>query len=230
MNFQFYCPQGHLLQADTAHAGSVIVCPICGTQFIIPSPPPQVAVVTPVVSPASPAVSESEPEDGLNFASRASGSPRRKGAQGPNLNQLFGGEDASRQDSETESSAPEASPFAMMDEKKAKERKAAEAAKVKSALASATKAPKKAEELELVHIPCPKGHVLDVDREMLGQRVQCPVCRAVYDLKLENSLEFIRQQKAAEELEEARLGKVWIVRAMIAVILLALFLIFIMFA
>lgn len=226
MNFQFYCPQGHLLQADTAHAGSAIVCPICGMQFIIPAPPPQVAAaVTPVVSPVSPAGSDADP---LNFNAS---SKRRGGAgssKGPNLNALLGGEDAPDREfapSEEDGPAEEASPFSMIAEKNAKQKQAEAHAQTQALLTQATKRKKKAEELDLLHIPCPKGHILDVDKEMLGERVQCPVCRAVYDLKLENSLEYIQEKLHEEELEEARLGKIWIVRAVIAVVILILFLV-----
>ncbi len=230
MNFQFYCPQGHLLQADTAHAGSIIVCPICGTQFIIPAPPPQaVPVATPVVTPVAPVsqpLQQSVQENGLDFTS-ASSAGRAGGRRGNDLNALLGG---GADGNSVEETPEEASPFAMMQEKKEKEMREKAAAEAKKTLTSAMKAPPKAEELSLVHIPCPKGHVLDVDKEMIGQRVQCPVCRAVYDLKLENSLEYIQEKKKAQELEEMRLGKIWIVRAGIAVILVILFLIVMIFS
>ncbi len=221
MNFQFYCPQNHLLQADSSQAGTIIACPICGMQFVVPAPPPQ-AVAVPVVTPVSqPGVSvPSASGNSLDFSS----SPSRKSGKGQNLNELLGGGDSPK--TNAEESSQEANPFAMMNEKKVREQKKNDALEIKSKLEGATKAPPKAEELNLLHIPCPKGHVLDVDKDMLGERVQCPVCHSVYDLKLENSLEYIRERKAAEDREEARLGKIWIVRAGIAGILLLLFLIF----
>lgn len=217
MNFQFYCPQNHLLQADSSQAGTIIACPICGMQFVVPAPPPQ-AVAVPVVTPVS--QSETFAGNGLDFGS----APSRKSGKGQNLNELLGGGDSPK--TSTKESSQEANPFAMMNEKKVREQKKNDAIEIKSKLEGATKAPPKAEELEVVHIPCPKGHVLDVDKDMLGERVQCPVCHSVYDLKLENSLEYIRERKVAEDREEARLGKIWIVRAGIAAILLLLFLIF----
>ena len=231
MNFQFYCPQGHLLQADSASAGSIISCPICGTQFIIPAPPvqPVTAVVVPAVTPppvqpaAQPAAQTeetSQPEDnGLNFAAKG----QRKSVKAANLDSLLEG-------AETSSPAPaEDDPLANMTRRKAYKPGPKQATfsteETKELLNTATKKKKKAEELDQFRIPCPNGHVLDVDKEMLGERVQCPVCRAVYDLKLENSLEYIKEKKEEEELEEARLGKIWIQRAIIAGILLLLFLI-----
>lgn len=49
MNFQFCCPNNHLLQGDDTQAGSVITCPVCQVKFIIPSPAPQ----SPVASPSA---------------------------------------------------------------------------------------------------------------------------------------------------------------------------------
>ncbi|MCR5163971.1 MAG: hypothetical protein K6C40_08140 [Thermoguttaceae bacterium] len=231
MNFQFYCPQGHLLQADSASAGSIISCPICGTQFIIPAPPvqPVTAVVVPAVTPppvqpaAQPAAQQpeaSQPEEnGLNFAAKG----QRKSVKAANLDSLLEGAEAS-------APAPaEDDPLANITRRKAYKPGQKQATfsteETKELLNTATKKKKKAEELDQFRIPCPNGHVLDVDKEMLGERVQCPVCRAVYDLKLENSLEYIKEKKEEEELEEARLGKIWIQRAIIAGILVILFII-----
>ena len=236
MNFQFYCPQGHLLQADSASAGSIISCPICGTQFIIPAAPvqPVTAVVVPAVTPppvqpptqsaAQPAAQPSETaqpeENDLNFAAKG----RRKSVKSANLDSLLEGAEAS-----SSPAAEEDDPLANMTRRKAYKPGPKQATfsteETKEMLSSATKKKKKAEELDQFRIPCPNGHVLDVDKEMLGERVQCPVCRAVYDLKLENSLEYIKEKKEEEELEEARLGKIWIQRAIIAGILALLFII-----
>lgn len=232
MNFQFYCPKGHLLQADDAHAGSVIACPVCSMQFIIPPPPPQaVPVAAPVVTPVveqcveQGVVPTESPLSNLDFSAAA----QNRSASGGNAFKSFA-DDKLRGTDENSMNAPDdANPFDMMKQKKEKAQKMHDAARTKEMLAQAVKAPPKAEDLDLLHIPCPKGHVLDVDKEMLGQRVQCPVCRSVYDLMLENSLEFIQEKKKERELEEIRLGKVWIVWAIVGLILLLLFLLFLLF-
>lgn len=36
MRFQFLCPNGHLLEAEIAHAGLSCQCPHCGVLFVIP--------------------------------------------------------------------------------------------------------------------------------------------------------------------------------------------------
>ena len=38
MDFQFYCPQGHLLQGTADQAGQQCQCPYCQTVFVIPAP------------------------------------------------------------------------------------------------------------------------------------------------------------------------------------------------
>lgn len=47
MSFQFYCPNGHLLQGEESQAGTTIGCPVCKMEFIIPSPVPQPPPVAP---------------------------------------------------------------------------------------------------------------------------------------------------------------------------------------
>ena len=49
MPFQFYCPNGHLLQANENQIGQTCVCPHCQVEIIIPAP----AGYTPA-SPATP--------------------------------------------------------------------------------------------------------------------------------------------------------------------------------
>jgi hypothetical protein len=48
MPFQFYCPQGHLLEGSESQAGQQSQCPLCGAQFIIP------AVTAPVSAAPTP--------------------------------------------------------------------------------------------------------------------------------------------------------------------------------
>ncbi|HWB10744.1 MAG TPA: hypothetical protein VG826_16055 [Pirellulales bacterium] len=39
MPFQFYCPQGHLLEGHESQAGQQSQCPLCGTVFVMPTIP-----------------------------------------------------------------------------------------------------------------------------------------------------------------------------------------------
>jgi hypothetical protein len=36
-------------------------------------------------------------------------------------------------------------------------------------------------EAEQVHIPCPNGHVLAIEKQYLGQKIQCPLCQTVIE-------------------------------------------------
>lgn len=39
MTFQFQCPQGHILEAESAHEGRFCLCPHCGARMEIPPAP-----------------------------------------------------------------------------------------------------------------------------------------------------------------------------------------------
>jgi hypothetical protein len=68
----------------------------------------------------------------------------------------------------------------------------------------------KAADLEIVHIPCPSGHELETPREMLGQEALCPHCNKQFRLRLEKSLEYIREQTEAQRREDLKLGRRWL--------------------
>lgn len=38
MGFHFFCPQGHILEAEIEQVGQAAVCPFCGTEMLIPAP------------------------------------------------------------------------------------------------------------------------------------------------------------------------------------------------
>ncbi|MFO0901700.1 MAG: hypothetical protein U0939_01800 [Pirellulales bacterium] len=62
----------------------------------------------------------------------------------------------------------------------------------------------------LLHIPCPKGHELEVPRDMLDQFVECPQCGEQFHLRERNSVEY--KKKRADELERKweRRGQLWL--------------------
>jgi hypothetical protein len=56
MPFQFYCPQGHLLEGHESQMGQQSQCPLCGAIFLIPQvPQPQAAAAAPAPPPPAPA-------------------------------------------------------------------------------------------------------------------------------------------------------------------------------
>jgi hypothetical protein len=77
-------------------------------------------------------------------------------------------------------------------------------------------------EPELWHIPCPKGHLLETPREMLGQEAECPFCHARFRLRREKSVEHQRRKAEDEAIRESRLGTAWLRRAIVAAVLVVL--------
>jgi hypothetical protein len=69
---------------------------------------------------------------------------------------------------------------------------------------------KRAAELEIVHVPCPSGHELETPREMLGQEALCPYCNKQFRLRLEKSLEYIKERAEEQRREDLKLGRKWL--------------------
>lgn len=61
----------------------------------------------------------------------------------------------------------------------------------------------------VVHILCPRGHELETPREMIGKHAMCPHCQTEFQLRLEDSREYQRDQAAEQERRQRRLGKAW---------------------
>jgi DNA-directed RNA polymerase subunit RPC12/RpoP len=62
----------------------------------------------------------------------------------------------------------------------------------------------------LLHIPCPRGHVLETPRDMLGQDAMCPHCQAEFRLRVEDSQEYRRARAEEQQRREQKLGKAWL--------------------
>jgi len=77
-------------------------------------------------------------------------------------------------------------------------------------------------EPEIFHIPCPKGHLLETPREMLGQYVECPFCKARFHVRREMSVEYQRKQAEEEEIRQLHLGRAWLRWAIVAAVLVVL--------
>jgi len=73
-----------------------------------------------------------------------------------------------------------------------------------------------------LHIPCPRGHVLEAPAGLLGQRVVCPQCNEFFVFDAENSVERRRQREQETAEREAREARQWLVRAIgVAALVLA---------
>lgn len=91
---------------------------------------------------------------------------------------------------------------------------------------SSPAAPAVEEAPKLLHIPCPKGHELEVPPEMLNEEVLCPHCGEQFRLKERDSVEYKRKRQEEEERRVARAGKLWFNWAIVIAIGVVLFLVF----
>jgi hypothetical protein len=81
---------------------------------------------------------------------------------------------------------------------------------------------------ELLHIPCPQGHELEVPPEMLNQDVLCPHCGTQFRLRAKDSVEHKRKREEEEEKRIAKAGKLWFNWAIALAVVIVLFLIVLM--
>ena len=77
-------------------------------------------------------------------------------------------------------------------------------------------------EPELLHIPCPNGHVLETPVDMLDQEVLCPQCQAQFLLRRVDSVEYKKKQEEDERIRLAKLGNAWLNWAIVAAVLIGL--------
>ena len=75
---------------------------------------------------------------------------------------------------------------------------------------------------EALHIPCPRGHVLNVTEAMLGQRVVCPKCNDFFVLAAEASVERRREMDRLRHEQDSRRARLWLARAVWAAVLVVL--------
>jgi len=76
----------------------------------------------------------------------------------------------------------------------------------------------------VVHLPCPKGHVLEIERSMMGNWAMCPHCGEQFEMLLKNTEEYQRERAQAEQREIARSSQKWMNYAIVAIVLVVLFL------
>lgn len=63
---------------------------------------------------------------------------------------------------------------------------------------------------QLLHIPCPSGHELEVPTDMLDQDALCPTCQVQFRLRAKDSLEHKRRQAEAMDRRQEKLGQAWL--------------------
>ena len=89
-------------------------------------------------------------------------------------------------------------------------------------LAPVAEAPAPPTEPELLHIPCPNGHVLETPLDMLEQEVLCPQCNVQFRLRQKDSVEYRRKKEETERIKEIKTGNLWLNIAIVAVVLVGL--------
>jgi hypothetical protein len=86
-------------------------------------------------------------------------------------------------------------------------------------------------EPDILHIPCPQcKQLLETPIEMLDQEVLCPYCQTQFQLRRRDSVEFQRRRQQELEMREHKAGRAWLNYAIVAAILVVLFLFFLIFA
>lgn len=77
-------------------------------------------------------------------------------------------------------------------------------------------------DLPLLHIPCPKGHELEVPRDMLNQFVECPQCQAQFTLRERDSVEYRKKHSAEMDRRWEQTGQAWLQWAIIFAVLVVI--------
>ncbi|MGB9687287.1 hypothetical protein [Thermogutta sp.] len=200
MGFRFFCPQGHILEAEVDQVGQAAACPFCGTAMLIP--PPKSVRENGLGISLTPGDEQPELREPSTVAAQFDFSPpslvdsqRLPAAKsGPSAENAAGPVEPG---SDWSSVQPEATfPTSM-----------------EGGPAVSDGGP------EVYHIPCPQGHVLETPREMLGTDAMCPFCQAVFHLAYEASQEYQERRRRQIELAEQRASLFWIRLAVGAAIL-----------
>lgn len=190
MVFRFFCPQGHILEAELEQAGQPAACPFCGTEMLIPFCGDRARQTESVETHTSqpppfpdPGTDEAAP---LEIAPDAVSLGTDAGAA--SFPPATGGESKS---------FTEESPFS-------------------GVVASAGMGEMTD---DVLHIPCPQGHVLETPRDMLGMAVRCPICQTTFEPQYELSQEYRRKREEMAARAAERAARFWLHLAIGAAIL-----------
>lgn len=221
MGFYFFCPEGHILEAEPDQVGEAAACPFCSVTMIIPQPLPQQVQKSRSVTASESAASESAASKSGSSADEARGEAEGPWSSGvtedarwPSAGPAVSGERGNQQVSPAEEpiSSPEGAPGSPGGlELVGPPVAGAEEVETLPAggnLATAAEA--------VYHIACPFGHVLETPGSMLGMDVMCPVCHNVFQPQFEASEEYRQRQ---EELA-AKAARFWLRCAIVAAVLI----------
>ena len=217
MPIQFYCPSGHLLEGHESAMGQQAQCPHCGATFIVPlvaaavpvepqgflqkfSMPPLPA--TPTQGANSPAIA-APPPIGSSYVAAQSTSPPASPVDAMRANDAVapGGDD--------EMAAA-----------------IARFGQIESAKVTPTDSPptQPQNQPRVYHIPCPQGHELETDEEMLGQYAMCPICQSQFELRRKDSIEVRQEEAEREARRQTAMNRFWLKWSIAAAVTVVLFL------
>lgn len=70
----------------------------------------------------------------------------------------------------------------------------------------------------IVTIPCPTGHLLQVEYEMMGEEVDCPDCGEPFELRYSDSLEYQQEGEFRQAAIEHQEGQKWLMWSVVATV------------
>lgn len=178
MTFQFMCPQGHLLAGDYSQMGMPCQCPHCGMTFIIPRVDVQPQQH---YAPANPYGHQPQQGYGGYMSEPAPQQAFGGYMSEPAPQEAYGGYHPEPEHHHEMAPAAEAESHAEEEHS--------------SPVAAIVEAPVQQTDPNILHIPCPNGHILETPPDMIGQEVLCPHCAAQFMLKNEESVEYKQRQE-----------------------------------
>ena len=206
MAFQFYCPNGHLLQANEDQIGQTCICPSCQVEIIIPSPggiqqgggEPSMQPALPTPPPGQPPISAFTPS-----------------VQAPVQSQISAqaGEQQLADPFQISKKKKKKFDFGSVEENSNGEKPAAE---INIADPDSNK---------ILHCLCPSGHSLAIEREMIGQQAMCPYCQKTFEIRMDRTVEHITKKRREAEVAEKKMANLWFQWAIITAILAVVFII-----
>ncbi len=209
--FQFYCPQGHLLEAEPSQSGQQCACPTCGAAFVIPSPAPtQSGPVseTAMAAQYDPAgSSEIAAEDAPSMNVPQQNFPPQGYGPSETFPHVAGGDGAAQFPSVT--MGPSVGPPGGQN--------AGTGAEVPDFSASPKDDPNR-----VIRIICPEGHELQTPMDMVGTDAMCPHCSTQFRLRYEDSLEYKEEREQQRLRREEAFGQGALKWAIVAAVLVIL--------
>ncbi|HVW36866.1 MAG TPA: hypothetical protein VHB99_06160 [Pirellulales bacterium] len=252
MAFQFYCPQGHLLEGHESQMGQQSQCPMCGAIFMIPvvqagpaapggwppgyQPPPGYAPPPGYGQPGYGQPGYGQPGYGQPAYPQPGYAPPGYGqppAGYPGYPPQGPGFPAPGQPGWTPGyGQPPAEPgfpglvtsgeAAGVPPQEAPPHVQTGAAGEAPPAEESKPAEPEKKEPRIVRIPCPQGHELQTPMDMVNQDVLCPICNTQFHLRYEDSLEFKEEQAELRRRKSEQLNQAALKWSIIAAVVVVL--------